>query len=126
MAEAEDDPDWLAKRHLDNKLQTPYDTSRLDILLRNTYRHAHLSLEEQGVNILYLALGTLNWYESKSSDIQLMAPLVMVPVELSRESARARFKVRWTGEEIDGNSDTVNRLRYRRRMRLAIPASYLS
>ena len=50
-AEGEDDPDELAMRHADNKLQTPYERVRLGTRLRNTYRHTHLSIEEQGVNI---------------------------------------------------------------------------
>ena len=110
-AEGEDDPDELAMRHADNKLQTPYERVRLGTRLRNTYRHAHLSIEEQGVNILYLALGTLNWYESESSDIQRLAPLVLVPVELQQASARARFKVRWTEEEIDSNFSLETKLK---------------
>ena len=110
-AEGEDDPDELAVRHADNKLQTPYERVRLGTRLRNTYRHAHLSIEEQGVNILYLALGMLNWYESESSDIQRLAPLVLVPVELQQASARARFKVRWTEEEIDSNFSLETKLK---------------
>ena len=110
-AEDEDDLDELAMRYADNKLQTPYERVRLGTHLRNTYRHAHLSIEEQGVNILYLALGTLNWYESESSDIQRLAPLVLVPVELQQASARARFKVRWTEEEIDSNFSLETKLK---------------
>ena len=49
---ADDEPDLPADRHTDNRLQTPYDRMQLDIRLRNTFRFAHTSLEEQGVNIL--------------------------------------------------------------------------
>ena len=101
----------LAEQFVDNKLQTPYQRDRLGIRLRNTYRHARLSIEEQGVNILYLALGTLNWYESKSSDIQRRAPLLLLPVELSRASLQARFKMRWTGEVIDENLSLETKLK---------------
>ncbi len=67
MAEAEDNSDELAERHVDDRLQSPYEQASLDQRLKNTYRHARLSIEEQGVNILYLALGALNWYESDST-----------------------------------------------------------
>lgn len=103
MVEAEGSSDQLADRHVDNKLQTPYRSDLLAVRLRNTYRRAHLSIEEQGVNILYLALGTLNWFESDTSSIQRIAPLLLVPVELKKASTRARFNVRWTDEEINGN-----------------------
>ena len=98
-------------RHVDNKLQTAHSPVRLDTRLRNTLRHAQSSIEEQGVNILYLALGTLVWYESEASEVARRAPLVLVPVALERGSARARFKVRWTAEEIDANLSLDAKLR---------------
>ena len=110
-AEDEEDADELAARHVDNKLQTPYVRTRLNIRLRNTYRHAHSSIEEQGVNILYLALGMLNWYESESSDIQRMAPLVLVPVKLQQASAQTRFRVQWTEEDLDSNLSLETKLK---------------
>ena len=100
-----------ADRHLDNRLQTAHDPVRLEVRLRNTMRHAASSIEEQGVNILYLALGMLRWYESDSSDIARMAPLLLVPVGLSRASAGARFKVAWTGEEVGANLSLAAKLR---------------
>jgi len=63
----DDEPDQREPRHTDNRLQTPYDRTQLDVRLRNTFRFAHTSLEEQGVNILFLALGMLHWYESDAS-----------------------------------------------------------
>ena len=75
----------------------------MEIRLKNTFRAAHTSIEEQGVNILFLALGTLNWYESESSEMRRMAPLILVPVELSRTSIRAHYRLGYTGEEIGSN-----------------------
>ena len=100
-----------SERHVDNKLQTVHSAVRLDRRLRNTLRHARSSIEEQGVNILYLALGALVWYESPSSEVARRAPLVLVPVELDRGSARARFKVQWTAEDIDANLSLDAKLR---------------
>ena len=110
MAEAESNFDQPADRHVDNKLQTPYPPDRIALRLRNTFRRAHLSIEEQGVNILYLALGQLLWYESDSSDLRRAAPLVLVPVELRKSSGGTRFNVRWTEEEIDGNLSLETKL----------------
>ena len=94
--EVETDP----ARHTDSKLQTHYSPTELQRRLLNTYYTARTAIEEQGVNTLYLALGMLEWYESESSDILRRAPLVLIPVELSRASVRARFRVRYTGEDI--------------------------
>lgn len=91
------------KRHLDNKLQTGHSRTELDGRLLESARQARLSIEEQGVNILYLALGMLRWYESDQSDQERIAPLLLIPVKLDRTSVRAKFNLRWTGEEIEAN-----------------------
>jgi very-short-patch-repair endonuclease len=90
-------------RLLDNKLQTAEPLPKLESRLLNTYYTARTSLEEQGVNILYLALGMLTWYEAASSTESRQAPLVLVPVLLERSTAAERFKLRYTGAEVEGN-----------------------
>ena len=103
LAEPEADPDETAARHTDNKLQTTLTLASLNLRLRETFRQARLSIEEQGVNILYLALGTLKWYESESSDKERRAPLILIPVQLARSSVRGNFKLTWTKDEIEAN-----------------------
>lgn len=87
----------------DNKLQTAEPLATLERRLLNTYYAARTSLEEQGVNSLYLALGMLTWYEAASSPEPHQAPLVLVPVLLERGTAAERFKLRHTGAEVEGN-----------------------
>ena len=103
ITEFEDPSAEPAAHHVDNQLQTPYTPTQLEIRLKNTFRAAHTSIEEQGVNILFLALGILKWYESESSELPRMAPLILVPVELSRTSIRAHYRLGYTGEEIGAN-----------------------
>ena len=103
--------DAPADRHTDSALQTPYDKPHLDTRLRNTFREAHTWIEEQGVNILYLALGILKWYEEDTSNDCRQAPLILIPTELSRTDARARFKLRFAGEEIAANLSLAAKLR---------------
>ena len=103
LAEPADDPDETAAHHTDNKLQTALTLASLNLRLRETFRQARLSIEEQGVNILYLALGMLKWYESDSSTTERRAPLVLIPVQLARSSVRENFKLTWTKDEIEAN-----------------------
>ncbi len=70
LAEPVEDPDGTAARHTDNKLQTALTLASLNLRLRASFRQARLSIEEQGVNILYLALGMLRWYESETSTVE--------------------------------------------------------
>lgn len=92
-----------AARHQDTKLQTPYAGPVLERRLLNTYYAARSTIEEQGVNTLYLALGMLRWFEASSSETERSAPLVLVPVTLDRTSARSRFRLRYTGDELGDN-----------------------
>ncbi|MCY3546036.1 MAG: DUF3320 domain-containing protein [Gemmatimonadetes bacterium] len=103
LAEPATDPNGTAARHTDNKLQTALTLAGLNLRLRETFRQARLSIEEQGVNILYLALGMLRWYESDSSDIERRAPLVLIPVRLTHSGVRENFKLSWTKDEIEPN-----------------------
>ena len=105
--ESESDP----ARHTDSKLQTHYSTAELQRRLLNTYYTARTAIEEQGVNTLYLALGMLEWYESESSDTLRRAPLVLIPVELSRASVRALFRIGYTEEEFGTNLSLQEKLK---------------
>ena len=59
--------------------------------------------EEQGVSVLFLALGFLEWREAKQSEIARFAPLVLQPVELAREGARDRFRLRARQDDLYTN-----------------------
>ena len=91
------------EKFLDSKLQTNYTEKALDGRLLSTYYYARTYIEEQGVNILYLALGMLRWYESDSSQEVRRAPLILVPVLLERVSAKERFTIQYTEDEVGTN-----------------------
>ncbi len=74
------------------------------------HNDARTYIEEQGVNILYLALGFLHWYESDSSDNKHKAPIILIPVELVRSDVRERFRLTHTGEDIGTNLSLKEKL----------------
>ena len=65
-----------AKRHVGLSLQTPHCSERLQKRLLSLYFDARTHQEEQGVNILYLAMGFLRLYEDDESDRARWAPLI--------------------------------------------------
>lgn len=75
------------------------------------YRSARLSLEENGANTLYLALGLLKWYESPASEMARYAPVVLVPVELVRRTSRSGYVLRMRDEEPQINITLLELLR---------------
>ena len=107
----DDEENGLATRHTDDKLQTELISEKLQRRLLKLFYDARTFEEEQGVNILYLALGFLKWYEDDKSDRERFAPLILVPVELSRRSATSRFKIKYTEDDITTNLSLQARLK---------------
>ncbi|MGI8782105.1 MAG: DUF3320 domain-containing protein [Acidobacteriota bacterium] len=101
----------LARRHVDTRLQTTLSPEGLQRRLLGLYGDARTIIEEQGVNILYLALGHLKWLEAEQSDTPRYAPLILVPVELQRKTASERFHLRWREEDIQENLSLAEKLK---------------
>ena len=104
-------PDVDPNRHFDLHLQTEYTSPQLQSRLLATYYAARMSMEEQGVNTLYLALGMLRWTEREGTQKVCRAPLILVPVELERSDARDRVHLKYTGEEIGSNISLAEKLK---------------
>ena len=109
----------LANRHTDDFLQTNSVAEKLDKSLRRLEEQANSVIEEQGVNALFLSLGTLHYNESRDSKEFYKAPLILVPVELSRKSARGGFTIEATEDEIIINPSLIEFLR--RNFSIALP-----
>ncbi|MCY4533739.1 MAG: DUF4011 domain-containing protein, partial [Bryobacterales bacterium] len=93
----------LSEHHTDTKLRTTLTKQGLQSKLLSIYRDAREIEEEQGVNVLFLALGFLLWYESESSEIKRYAPLVLLPVDLQRDSSRGQFKLVHRDQDMEAN-----------------------
>lgn len=99
------------KRHQDNRLQTRLTAEQLDKRLLKIHTDANTFIQEQGVNILYVALGFLTWFETNTPETPRQAPLLLVPVSLTRSSARERFALRYTEAELGGNLTLAAKLK---------------
>ena len=67
--------------------------------------------DEQGVNVLFLALGFLRWFEDASSDIVREAPLILVPVLLTRDNARGSIRLKAREGDIETNFSLVEKVK---------------
>jgi very-short-patch-repair endonuclease len=65
----------------------------LDGSLLALFSGARTGLEEGGANTLYLALGMLKWREAEKAEAVHMAPLILVPVTLTRQSVKSGFRL---------------------------------
>jgi very-short-patch-repair endonuclease len=105
------EPSSLSNQYTDDYLQTNAPPEKLDKSLRRLEEQARLSQEEQGVNSLFLALGMLQYTDSDDSKEFYKAPLILVPVELERRSARTGYTVRTTDDETIVNPSLIEYLR---------------
>src|ERR1700730_12547123 len=94
-----------------NGLQTSLPPGLLHKRLHAMHRDAKTAEEERGVNILFLALGFLRWYEDEKSDVPRDAPLILLPVYLGRDPKRSNFDLKLREEDIATNQALHERLR---------------
>ena len=102
------------------QLQTALDEERLFLQLLKIRAEAQTYVEEQGVNILFLVIGFLHWFESDSSTEARRAPLVLVPVTLVRASAQELFKAVYTGDDLIFNLSLAAKLKTDFEIRLPV------
>jgi hypothetical protein len=105
---------------LEHLIQTEFAHKRLrtflegdELLLRVThlYRQAKVSLEENGSNTLFLALGFLKWYETDLSEKERYAPLVLIPIDIVRKISQKGYVIRLRDEEPQMNITLLEMLR---------------
>lgn len=95
-----------AHHHTDDKIQTLMFASELEAAMRNVYKKSTTAIEETGANILYLAIGFLEWFESPSSSQGRSAPLITIPVTVEKGKLNDGvflYSIKYTGEELLGN-----------------------
>jgi len=103
--------DLLKHELSQNKLRSYFTENELSKALTKLYRSSRLSLEENGANTLYLALGFLKWYETSKSELPRYAPLLLLPVEIIRKSAQKGYIIRSREEETLMNITLLEMLR---------------
>lgn len=112
--------------------QTRLGEAGLEKKLTRLAREAKTLEEEQGINILFLALGFLRWYEDETSSVEREAPLILVPVSLVRDVRRSTYTLRAREEHITTNLPLAERLRDQENLNLPeidegegwLPSSY--
>ena len=87
----------------DKKLATDLTPKELQKRLYYINNQAKTMLQEQGYNILYLAIGFLEWKDKTKPRQVNKAPLVLIPVSMERKKVGESFNLEWTGEDIQTN-----------------------
>ncbi|MBR0370275.1 MAG: DUF3320 domain-containing protein [Methanobrevibacter sp.] len=85
------------------KLEVDLTPNELQKRLYYINNQAKTMLQEQGYNILYLAVGFLEWIDKSKPRQTNKAPLVLIPVSMERKKVGESFNLEWTGEDIQTN-----------------------
>lgn len=80
--------------------------------LRGLRRRAKTVMEEQGINVLYVAFGIVRWKESDDAPQEFTSPLVLVPVTLSISSVVDPYVLSFNDDEITVNPTLVYKLEH--------------
>jgi very-short-patch-repair endonuclease len=112
LGQGEDDVEQTDKprRHTDTRLQTAMTEERLFLHLLKMQTEAESFIQEQGVNVLFLALGFMHWFEAESSDKKRKAPLLLVPVHLKRGGSKEAFQLEYSGDDLVQNLSLAAKL----------------
>jgi very-short-patch-repair endonuclease len=115
LADARQDPQEVAARRvadLERRILHA-DLAPADLFTRAVAldRAARVDREEGGSNTLFVALGSLVWFEAPSSAQARRAPLLFVPVRLEFDRLHRRVRLRRTDEDVIGNVTLVEKMR---------------
>lgn len=92
----------------------------LDARFVELYRAARATLQEGGANTLFLALGFLSWTRDDKSGKRYRAPLILVPVSLTRQSVRSGFTLTLHDDEPRFNPTLIEMLRQDFKLNLGV------
>ena len=97
-------------------LQTLNYPAELEKQIRKIASEAKTAIEETGMNMLFLILGFLEFYESEDSEKPMLAPLIAIPVGLKkgsidRQTRTFEYLVEYNGEDLADNQTLREKIR---------------
>lgn len=125
-----------ARQHRSQALQVLSYPADLERMARKVSGEAHTVIEETGSNMLYLMFGYLEYFDSEDSEKAVLAPLLSMPISLTRgnvdaDSRTYLYDVSHSGEDIVENFTLREKLRQQFRLELPeleeddLPNAYL-
>ena len=107
--------DIVSKSLNENQIQTPYFSKELDKKCKKVFSHYNSAIDETGSNLLYLAIGFLEWYEADHSDNKNQAPLILIPLQIIKSKLNAKtntypYSISYSGEGLESNLSLIEKL----------------
>jgi very-short-patch-repair endonuclease len=101
-------------KHTDNDIQVRLFEQAMEKTLSGIADKARSALNEMGVNTLFAVFGFLEWVEQTSPPRKRMAPLILLPVRITKtlKAKRYRYELSASGEEVQTNLALQARLKH--------------
>ncbi len=98
--EPEDDPLKYNKPLKSGEILTDKEDKDLYKSLRTLLSRSRSSFQEQGVNVLFLAMGFLEWKDTNFAEALNRSPLILIPVLLEKISLLKPYKIEFFDDDI--------------------------
>ncbi len=103
-----DDSDQNDERVIPGKLKTNIEPHTLQSVLQRFLKKDREWEEEQGINVLFLAVGFLHWIDEEGQSVK--SPLLLLPCDLERSSPRDAFILRREDDDVAVNATLRHKL----------------
>ena len=104
--------DGLVRTAFDRlQIAVPLQGKDMNVRLVELFRRAKSDQQEGGANTLYLAVGFLHWKKQAEDTRSYRAPLLLIPVKLSRRSATSDFLLEHHEDEAHFNATLLEFLK---------------
>ena len=101
------------EKHQDSEIQTLLLPDQMQGKLAGVLDHARTALQETGVNVLHVAVGFLEWFETPTATKPMLAPLLLYPAEIERKPMKGKGQYRYF---IRGEQDPIINITLRQRL----------
>lgn len=108
--QVDDDGEEIYETIIRGDIETNKPIDDLQKTLKSLRYKANTSIEEQGINTLYLTLGMLKWKERDDSSQVFSSPIILVPVKLLIESITSPYRLVLHDDEIVINPTLSHKL----------------
>ncbi len=105
-----DDGEEICDTIIKGDIETNKPIGDLQKTLKSLRYKANTSIEEQGINTLYLTFGMLKWKEQPESSQIFSSPIILVPVRLLIESIASPYRLTLHDDEIVINPPLAHKL----------------
>ncbi len=110
IVQVDDEGEEIYETVIKGNVETNKPIGDLQKTLKSLRYKANTSIEEQGINTLYLTFGMLKWKERDNSLQSFSSPIILVPVKLLIESITSPYSMVMHDDEIVVNPTLSHKL----------------